>query len=452
VPLENEVNTLHKHVFLIDVTRHIGLAQQVVTAAQAYASKFKPELTEWFIKPAQAAGLDLEGASLHRVTDGTSPWFSIKARIDALASNGAADWVFHVLSYDGRVLGEATKLNGPALTISSLSLVALKDSVAPGTAEPRTLSPVPVHSRSIPLAEAIELTKRLLAERGYTTAERPLKQLFLRKFLEAEDPRAKKNFYDPASISLISGIVRDGLSKGWLAQSRQDGKSGTERIWLVTGPIPAPPPKIEAPAAVVPTPGTEILPPAAAEKGHERTVQMQACLKKRFVYSPKLIRDYIFAALPADGGDDLSQHPMTVSQLVREASGKAEQAAAADKVDYKFWPVAANSVLENLLAAGVLLDEKKDTIKPGPAARGTKVHGLKPDFVDACEAYLLEYLVQNLGDITWPRDRTAIAHALFKVGPSRKEVYELQERVDYLLVRLRDRVVEKEGGLLVVEK
>jgi len=59
---------------------------------------------------------------------------------------------------------------------------------------------------------------------------------------------------------------------------------------------------------------------------------------------------------------------------------------------------------------------------------------------------------QARGDVTWPRDRTAIAHALFKVGPSRKEVYELQEKVDELLVRLQNRVVEKADGKLVVEK
>jgi hypothetical protein len=142
---------------------------------------------------------------------------------------------------------------------------------------------------------------------------------------------------------------------------------------------------------------------------------------------------------------------VTVSQLVRVAGTKAEEKAKGEGVNFDFWRPASDGVLENLVAAGALLDEHKATIKPGPHARGTKVYELQPDFEDRCEAYLLEHLITTLGDVAWPRDRTAIAHALFKVGPSRKEVYELQEKVDELLVRLRDRVVENKDGTLVVQ-
>jgi hypothetical protein len=149
---------------------------------------------------------------------------------------------------------------------------------------------------------------------------------------------------------------------------------------------------------------------------------------------------------------DLANTPVTVSRLLRETSDEAQKKAAVESVVFDHWPTATTGILENLVAAGALLDEQKASIKPGPQARGTKVSELQGDFEEACEAYLLEYLISALGNVTWPRDRTAIAHALFKVGPSRKEVYELQERVDELLVRLRDRVVEKMGGILVVEK
>lgn len=454
---------MRTHVFLIDVSRHIGLVQHVVNAAQAYASEFPPELIEWFTKPSQGAHFGDGAAQVHHVSSGVSPWLSIKARIDALSGDGSSDRVFHVLSYDGQVLGAATKLCSSKLTISSFSLAALpKDSKTSGpTPIDSTAQPIRPHaaSGSIPLVDAIELTKRLLAERGHDSPGNALKQLFLRRLLTEGDSRARKNPYDPLSISLISNIVNDGLARGWLGRSRRDDKPGTEHIWLIrpapvkatveTKSIPAP----VTPPATAPSMSLSAFPSASTpvvEKGHERTVQMQKCLKDRYMYSPKLIRDYIFAALRSAMGS-LSATPVTVSQLVRQASTKAEGDAKGEGVKYDFWRAAHDGVLENLVGAGALLDEHKATIKPGPHARGTKVYELQLDFEDRCEAYLLEYLITALGDVTWPRDRTAIAHALFKVGPSRKEVYELQEKVDELLVRLRDRVVEKKDGTLVVQ-
>jgi hypothetical protein len=455
-----------KHVFLIDVSRHIGLAQHVVNAAQAYASKFQPELIEWFVKPAQAQALD--GAQIHRVTYGVSPWLTIKSRIDELSGNGSVDRVFHVLSYDGQVLGEATKSSGPSLAVTSLSLSTLTKS-SPSVASGGVFSPVDSRpsAGSISLPEAIELTKKVLAERGYDSPQRPLKQLFLRRLLSDRDARARKNPYDPASVSLISYIVSEGLSRGWLGRSRRDNRTGTEQIWLIrtdasrgaeptaiSNPPAAYPPGIlntVEPARATSEPTESITPSPAVEKGHGRTTQMQQCLKNRYIYSPKLIWNYIFSTLHSQS-NKLCTNPVTVSQLLREARIKAEQVATSEGVKFDFWPSASDGVLENLVAAGALLDAQGTSIKPGPHARGTKVYGLQTDFEDCCEAYLLEYLITALGDVTWPRDRTAIAHALFKVGPSRKEVYELQERVDELLVRLRDRVIEKEGGKLVVER
>jgi hypothetical protein len=442
-------------VFLIDVTRHIGLVQHVVGAAQAYASQFNPEIIEWFIKPGQASAMSVDGTQLHRISYGASPWLSIKARIESLAANGSSDLFFHVLSYDGPVLGEAARFGNATVAVSSLCLSTLKtakEEAAPQKTPPST-------SQSATLDEWINLSKRALAENHYDSPERALKQLFLRPLLAKYDLRARKNPYDPNSALLISNIVSDGLSKGWLGRSRQNEKSGTERIWLAgkeSIPTPSTPP--EAGVTIAPSssnvqpsaepPVTEVTP---VEKGHKRTVQMQECLKHRFVYSPKLIRDYIFAALRSRMGE-LPTKPVSVSQLLREAGTEAEKSAVSENVTFEHWPSALSGVLENLVAAGAFLDEKTKRIQPGPQARGTKVHEIVADFEDACEAYLLEYLISALGDVTWPTDRTAVAHALFKVGPSRKEVYELQERVDELLVRLQDRVVEKSNGRLAVEK
>ncbi|PSH02951.1 MAG: hypothetical protein CXZ00_14665 [Acidobacteria bacterium] len=177
---------------------------------------------------------------------------------------------------------------------------------------------------------------------------------------------------------------------------------------------------------------------------------MQKCLKDRYIYSPKLIRDLIFAELRA-GMTSLADKQLTVSQLLREASTQAEEKAQAEGVKFEFWRSATDGVLENLVAAQVLLDEHGRAIEPGPHARGTKVSGLSAEFENQCEGYLLEYLIVTLGDVSWPKDRTALAHALFKVGPTRKEVYELQDRVDELMALQKGRIVEKKDGTLSVE-
>ncbi len=449
-----------KHVFLIDVSRHIGLAQPVVIAAQAYAAKFNPELIEWFAKPSQVAHFGNGAAQVHRVSYGVSAWVSINERIGVLAGDGSTDRVFHVLSYDGQVLGAASKMSSSTLAISSLSLAGLQRDFR--TSSPTHIVdsngqsiPPRVATGSIPLGDAIELTKRLLAERGHDSPGNPLKQLYLRRLLSENDSRATKNQNDPSSASLVSNIVNDGLARGWLGRVRRDDKPGTERIWLVRHGVPVQgAAEAKGPAILVGrSTSADVITTASApvvEKGHERSVQMQKCLKSRFIYSPKLIRDYIFAAMRSAMGD-LAANPVTVSQLIRQAGAKAEAIAKNEGVNFDFWRAACDGVLENLVAAGALLDEQKATITSGPHARGTKVHELQVDFEDRCEAYLLEYLITTLGDVAWPRDRTAIAHALFKVGPSRKEVYELQEKVDELLVRLRDRVVEKKDGTLVVQ-
>src|SRR5437870_11033436 len=222
------------------MSRHIGLVQHVINAAQAYASEFNPELIEWFVKPSQVAIIGINPSQVHQVNYGISPWLSIKARIDELVRDGSPDRIFHVLSYDGQVLGAATKLSSPTLAISSFSLAALRNdgkrrevgstSAVESSARPRTPAAT---SQSLPLSDGIELTKRLLAERGYDSPENALKQLLLRRLLSHNDHRARKNPYDPVSIMLISNIVNDGLARGWLGRSRRDDKPGTERIWLI---------------------------------------------------------------------------------------------------------------------------------------------------------------------------------------------------------------------------
>jgi hypothetical protein len=142
--------------------------------------------------------------------------------------------------------------------------------------------------------------------------------------------------------------------------------------------------------------------------------------------------------------------PLSASQLVRQVCSAAEQQAKADGVSFKFWYAASDASFEMLLHAGVLLDEHGKPIPPGIGSRGTKVHSIAPNFEDRCEMFLLEFLIKTLGNVT-SHDRTALAHALFKVAPDKKSIFDMQDRVDELLVMLQGRISENKDGVFVAD-
>ena len=69
---------------------------------------------------------------------------------------------------------------------------------------------------------------------------------------------------------------------------------------------------------------------------------------------------------------------------------------------------------------------------------------LTPDFADVSEAFLIEFLIDRLGDVT-PGDHRAIAHALFRQFDSRVPLDSLEDRVAILLAQLADRITLSRG-------
>jgi hypothetical protein len=445
-----------KHVFLFDATRHIGLVQSLIGSAQTYTSQFQPEAVEWYAKPQQASGFREAGVQVH-VVSGPAAWPAIESRVKELATNGGVDSVFHVLSYDPLVIQSAAGLNGPDLAVSALSLATFSRKT--GTER----RPVLVPSNAacpLTLVEAVSATKRMLERRGAVSPNTAIKQSFLRKLLGAEDSRFFLDFADPGSRTLITDIVSEGLRSGWLQRFRLENKTGTERLYLAAQaataaipPTPAASPELTTAAhPTMPSSLPEVAPAGAAglkDKGRQRTDQMIHCLKQRRIYSPKTIRDYVFVALREATKQSLLM-PLSASQLNRQVCSNAETQAKAAGVAYDYWYAASDALLEMMLGAGVLLDEKSQPIRPGLQARGTKVHNVAPDFEDRCEMFLIQHLVKGLGDVS-QHDRTALAHALFKVDPKQKSIFDMQDRVDELLVKLQDRVCERDDGIFVLD-
>ena len=75
----------------------------------------------------------------------------------------------------------------------------------------------------------------------------------------------------------------------------------------------------------------------------------------------------------------------------------------------------------------------------GITAQAAPVAGLRDDFRDRTEAFLLAVLIERLGDVT-VRDHRALAHVLFRQFDPGVPVGDLEDRVVVLLAQLADRV------------
>jgi sulfur transfer complex TusBCD TusB component (DsrH family) len=99
-----------------------------------------------------------------------------------------------------------------------------------------------------------------------------------------------------------------------------------------------------------------------------------------------------------------------------------------------------------MLRAGVLLGVRGNRVIAGCAAQAARVTALAADFRDATEAFLLEFLITALADVT-ARDHIALAHALFRQFDPGIPVADLEDRVVGLLAKLSDHVILGEDGI-----
>ena len=164
---------------------------------------------------------------------------------------------------------------------------------------------------------------------------------------------------------------------------------------------------------------------------------MVECLRRELLYSEKKPRDQLFLAIERLVAD---QAPMMVAQLTREAALAARAASARSGVAFDNWDMASKAVVKSMVMAGALLTPSGETIPIGVATQASLVGALCGGHRDRTEAFLLEFLIRQIGDIT-VRDHVALAHALFRQFDRqiRREV--LEDRVVILLASLADRVV-----------
>lgn len=179
---------------------------------------------------------------------------------------------------------------------------------------------------------------------------------------------------------------------------------------------------------------------------------MVNCLRGAFLYAEKRARDMLFEALePILGDDNCRRCPLIVSRLTREAANRARCAAQFAGYDFNNWDTAGKAVINAMLRAGVLLTRNNSPIPPDITGQATEVAALKDGYRDTTEAYLLEFIIRELGDVTI-RDHTPLAHALFRQFDPNVPMDDLEDRVVLLMARLTDRVVLNASGTYVVRE
>jgi hypothetical protein len=128
-----------------------------------------------------------------------------------------------------------------------------------------------------------------------------------------------------------------------------------------------------------------------------------------------------------------------LSRLTREAATRARYQALRSGFEFHQWDTASKAVVKAMLFAGVLLDQQGRQIPPGITAQATPVAGLRENYRDVTEAFLLKVLIQRLGDVT-TRDHRALAHALFRQFDRDVPIEDMEDRVVILLAQLADSV------------
>ena len=174
-------------------------------------------------------------------------------------------------------------------------------------------------------------------------------------------------------------------------------------------------------------------------RGFARSREMAACLRSELLYSEKRARDTLFLVIEEILADqERSGEQRIVSQVAREAAARA-QAQMPPGADPVRWDVASKTVIKAMIGAGALLRPDGRPVPAGITAQATPVAGLRNGFRDLTEAFLLEVLIERLGDVS-VRDHRALAHVLFRQFDREIPVGDLEDRVVVLLARLAGRV------------
>lgn len=176
----------------------------------------------------------------------------------------------------------------------------------------------------------------------------------------------------------------------------------------------------------------------------QRSGQMVKCLRENFLYSEKRARDILFIAIEKVLARS-SDTPQMLCSLTREAAKAARRDAEVMRFEFSNWDITSKAVISAMLGARVFISFDGSPVPLGVGAQATQIAGLKRDYQNLTEAYLIEFLIRKLGDVT-SRDHKALAHALFRQFDTSVSMDYFEDRVAMLMATLAGRVDLTEVG------
>lgn len=177
---------------------------------------------------------------------------------------------------------------------------------------------------------------------------------------------------------------------------------------------------------------------------------MIQCLRQSLLYSDKRMRDILFRAVKETIEEsNRAGQKLSVAQLGRKIATAGRTAGKASELEPGNWDMTSKAVVNTMVRAGVLLDPDGSVVSPGVGADAAPVAGVVDGFERLCEAFLLEFLIVQLGDVSM-RDHKALAHALFRQFDTNIPIEDLEDQVAALLSTLQGSVHLSETGAYTV--
>ena len=442
--------------FVVDIRRHRGGSSFVIEMVRRFCSENGATAVEWIVRPDQAELLPPADIAEQGESTDMDVATRIRDRVMGYAQSDPAGGFLWVLSYDNSVLMLIERLMPayPNIRVRHIAdLIRPKSTLSSRQSTAVGVQPAVNGSVIFPLAEAIELAKRVLRTGSHTSKENALPQKDLRLRMEALDPRAKKRLGDSRSVSLISDIVNDGREHGWVHKfNRIPDKSGTEALYLEASAEAQTPPEPSTPAAVIAGPTSEPASDLQKRKYPSRATEFEQALQKSRIGSMPETRDLMFDVIgdlfqePVDG----NQKPMLLLDLFAEVARRAQ--LKADHVGYvaeKNWPIATRCILRLMLWSGVLISEDRTVIQDKIGCNSTRVAGVAEDFRRTCEGFMTLHIIAASRSISYDDDPYYLGMTLYRRGLERAvPADELKVKADQILTYLdQQQKIEMDGNL-----
>ena len=216
-------------------------------------------------------------------------------------------------------------------------------------------------------------------------------------------------------------------------------------------PIPAAAPQandnVNQPPPIMqsePTPASAVENPTPAEpEKYQRSRQMRASVQKARLFTEKPTRDLLFKTVKPI----VSRQRLQLSALRRTLAEESFAASGYSDSDKLKWDAQVYFFCRLLVFSGSL-QGAAGALSHGAAADGTEVHEISPTVEDDAEAYLIEYIIRDLGNVT-EFEHCPLAHAILRQFDSAAEMGALKDRVAFLISRIADRVSLDESGTYI---